>query len=162
MEEINALKTDDDYQVFVLGSKMSFPYTLFAIHAWFVTINKGVVERWDIWGYKTKHKASWGFLHKDLYPPMVGVRKHFFSKPDLNVPRFKGKILQHLCGKEGSEVEKIVKFISKSYEKYPFTEKYNMIMGPNSNTFPQWVMDHFPNSGLKLPFTAWGKNYKYE
>jgi len=42
----------------------------------------------------------------------------------------------------------------------PFRNEYKIYPGPNSNTFIQWVLNHFPNSGLKLPRNAFGKNYR--
>ena len=53
----------------------------------------------------------------------------------------------------------MIKFIDNSKEIYPFREKYS-IFGPNSNTYAEWVIDHFPESNFKLPKNAYGRYYK--
>jgi len=60
---------------------------------------------------------------------------------------------------KGSEAQMMIEFIERSPNVYPHCEMYRF-RGPNSNTYVQWVIDNFPNSGLQLPFNAFGKGYK--
>jgi len=49
-------------------------------------------------------------------------------------------------------------FIEKSKEAYPFLNRYS-ILGPNNNTFAQWVINHFPESNFQLPRNSFGRHY---
>ncbi len=53
----------------------------------------------------------------------------------------------------------MVECIENSPHNYPYCGHYSYI-GPNSNTYVQWVLDAFPESGLKLPWNAFGKGFK--
>lgn len=62
-------------------------------------------------------------------------------------------------GGEGSLAERMADFVINSPQNYPYCELY-AYTGPNSNTYVQWVVDAFPESGLRLPWSAFGKHYK--
>jgi hypothetical protein len=64
-------------------------------------------------------------------------------------------------GRDRSVAKKMSLFIEKDSGKFPLRKSYFLI-GPNSNSFIQWVIDKFPDSGFKLPFNAFGKGYKVE
>lgn len=157
-EEFSKLIKKDVCQVFLFKSRMSFPLT-FATHSWIVTNNKGNISRWEIWGYKNRCKTSWYYLHLNLYEPWVGVKKFIGKNANPSAPRFKGELVSSIEGDRGSLAEKIVSFMTKNSINYPLRNRFNLFFGPNCNTFTQWIIDNFPESGFKLPITAYGKGY---
>ena len=153
-KEFNKLFKKDLYQVFLFSCPAPIPIN-FASHYWFVVNNKGKLSRWEVLARQINIKERWGHLHKNIAKPTRGMElflyiNWFFRKSKLN-----GKI----SGKKGSFVEKMVKFIEKSPDNYPYCEKYNSL-GPNSNTYIQWVINKFPKSSFKMSRRAIGKNYK--
>lgn len=62
-------------------------------------------------------------------------------------------------GDEGSLAAKMAEFIERSPETYPFKNQYRF-RGPNSNTYAQWILNHFPETGMALSWNAFGKKYK--
>ena len=59
---------------------------------------------------------------------------------------------------KNSSIYKLLKFIEIESQNYPYKNQYHLL-DPNSNTYPQWVLNHFPELKVKLPFLAIGKNY---
>lgn len=125
----------------------------FASHTWWVTNNKGKLNRWEVLFRKSACKTSWTHLHKNCIHPFKGLEifwaySKYLWKPNLL------KII------EGKKAKLIIRSIENSPKKYPFNVKYNLL-GPNSNTFIQWIINKFPESGFKLPWNAIGKKYKF-
>ncbi|HAE36926.1 MAG: hypothetical protein UR85_C0002G0025 [Candidatus Nomurabacteria bacterium GW2011_GWF2_35_66] len=140
------------YQVFLFKSRVTFPF-IFAIHPWFVLNKKGELSRWEvihIKGYKAEEK--WGHLYKNLFPLFQGLGFFIFSKK----PTFKIKLIGSV---EGDLASKMISFIENSPENYKHKYIYHF-RGPNSNTFATWIINNFPDSGMKLPWNAFGKNYE--
>ncbi len=52
----------------------------------------------------------------------------------------------------------LIDLIESSFEEYPSVETYSLL-GPNSNTYTQWVLDQFPETKMQLPWNAVGKKY---
>ena len=71
-------------------------------------------------------------------------------------------MLHHVSGGEGSRVQEMVRFMNTEGFRYGHAHCYHMVLGPNSNTFVQWFLDHFPEHGWRLPFAAWGRGYQHE
>jgi hypothetical protein len=153
-EDYSQLIDNNEYQVFLFKSQIAFPLS-FAVHPWFVVNNKGEISRWEVWGFSKKRVAHWGHLYRNILPPFQGVRKIFLISDKFhNQSKLIGMI-------EGEEAIKIINFIKNSPENYPFKERY-VLLGPNSNTYAEWVIRNFPESNLKLPWNAFGKNYEYK
>jgi hypothetical protein len=53
----------------------------------------------------------------------------------------------------------MIKIIEKSKQNYPYIDDYSLL-GSNSNTYAQWVLNHSKNIKKILPRNAFGKNYK--
>ncbi len=79
--------------------------------------------------------------------------------PYIGHSTWESKLIGVLEGKKGSNVEKISLYLKNCHKKYPYSKKY-MLLGPNSNTFTQWVLNKFPKTNIKLPKNAFGKGYK--
>jgi hypothetical protein len=138
-------------QVLFFFSPLPIPFN-FALHTWIVTSKKGKVKRWEVWQFRNQCKTSNGHVHLNLFKPWIGMRKFFFTKL-----RFDSKLLGKI---EGAKAERIIKFIEKNAMNYKYTKKYYYIPGPNSNTFTTWILNKFPQLNVKLPWNAFGKNYK--
>lgn len=152
---LDELIRDDKYQLFLLSCPATLPIS-FGCHPWLVINNNGVVSRWEIF-WKPEHqcRARWGHLHKDFYSPSQGIPKLFFSEKYL----WSDGILHGFVeGGADSSAACMAEFVEASPHAYPFCFQY-AFTGPNSNTYVQWVLDHFPESGLKLPWNAFGKSY---
>ena len=154
-EELDKLIKKDKYQVFIFTSLCSFPVT-FARHAWFVVNNKGVISRWEIIYRRNLSKESWGHLYKNLLPFSKGMEWFHPSSGR----RWNGRLLEVVEGDESSIARKMAEFIENSKETYPYNYKYHLVIGPNSNAYARWVLNHFPELKIKLPWNCFGKNYK--
>jgi hypothetical protein len=150
----------DKYQVFLMTCPASLPLS-FASHPWFVANKKGVVTRWGV-GWKPERyeaKERWGHLSMDNLPPFQGLRVLHFTDKLL----WKSSLIKVIEGDENSIAEKMVKFIEESPKAYPYKDTYSFL-GPNSNTYAQWVINSFPELCMRLPWNSFGRgtNWKSE
>lgn len=152
----------DNFVVKIYSCPVPFPFT-FAVHTYIVFEHGPTVVRYDVNPIPFVDVSSnlFGHIKKDVLPPEVGFR--WLGKYPLNFgPRYKVKLYGKISGGPDSAAGKLYSFIaSDGLKSYPFTHTYRMILGPNSNTFIQWVLDQVPDSGLRLPSNAWGKDFKY-
>ena len=72
---------------------------------------------------------------------------------------WKGKLRRYIEGGEGSLAQRMAECIENSPKMYPYCNTYAP-RGPNSNTYVQWVLNQFPQSGLTLPWNSFGKSFK--
>jgi hypothetical protein len=145
----------DTYQVFLMESPTSLPLS-FAIHPWFVINKKGTLSRWGV-GWRPQHygaKAQWGHLAQDAIPPFQGLRIFYLS----NRYHWRSTVRGVVEGDGMSMAARMIECIENSSNIYPFKDRYSFL-GPNSNTYAQWVLDQFPESRLKLPWNAIGRGY---
>jgi|AntAceMinimDraft_5_1070358.scaffolds.fasta_scaffold107818_1 hypothetical protein len=148
-------KSDKTFQVYFFTSRANRPYQMF-VHPWVVTVHKGVIHRWEIINRKYENKDRSGFVYKNFYVnPTQGIKKSPSSKEYWD-----SKLIGFTVGQEGSLAETMIKFIQTQAFNYQYKEKYTLYPGPNSNTFVQWIINQFPESNIKLPWNAIGKNYK--
>ena len=139
------------YQVFLMICPAHIPFS-FATHPWFVVNRKGEISRWEVLSSKLDRNLSFGYLHKDLFPYFQGIEVFHFSQKYF----WKGKVLFSIEGDETSLAARMANFIEESSAKYPKAQTYS-IFGPNSNTYVSWVLNHFPESPMRLPWNAFGK-----
>ncbi|MBI3571940.1 DUF3750 domain-containing protein [Candidatus Kaiserbacteria bacterium] len=156
MAELESLLRPDRYQVFLTISPASVPLN-FACHPWFVVNNIGTVARWGVGWRPAQYGAQkqWGHLAKDVLPPFQGLRIFYLSRE----PSWKSSLIKVIEGDSSSLAAQMVAAIERSPQTYPYRETYSFF-GPNSNTYVQWVLDQFPESGMRLPWNAFGKNYR--
>jgi len=74
-------------------------------------------------------------------------------------PSWRARLEGYIEGVEGSLAHRMAAFIDQSKTTYPHIGRY-VLLGPNSNTYPAWVLAHFPEANLRLPWNAIGKNYR--
>src|SRR3989338_3846576 len=162
-KRFETLLRSDLYQVFLFTCPAVIPFN-FAVHPWFVINKKGDIERfgvgrtageqrWEVFWRPEKDKENWGHLHRNSLPPTHGIPMFSFSQKYF----WRGTLRGHIEGDEGSVAHKIAEFIEHSPDTYPHCYRYSL-KGPNSNTYAQWVLNQFPQSGLTLPWNSFGKN----
>ena len=140
------------YQVFIYGSKAHLPF-IFACHSWVVLNKKGSISRWEVVFRKNKNQDL-GYLHIDDLPPFKGIS----ILPFVNRIFSKGRMLGYIEGDSGSIAEQVINFVEQSKATYPYLNKY-FLVGPNSNTYIQWVLNKFPELNIKLSWHFIGKGY---
>jgi hypothetical protein len=150
------LLNNGKYQVFLFTCPPSLPLS-FACHPWFVINKKGLLSRYEVIASPAKYgMQSTRHLYINALPPTRGLRilrstlYSWYIWPVTLIGVYEGA--------EGSVAARMVECIENSPQNYPFSNRY-AYTGPNSNTYVQWILNQFPNSGLKLPWNAFGKGY---
>ena len=152
-QNLNRLLKNDRYQVFLFTCPATLPFS-FSCHPWFVVNRRGVVSRWEVFWRPQEWEARWGHLHKDFYTPLQGIAKFLFTEKYL---WGEVTLLGGIEGEENSLAARMAECIENSPHTYPYCYTYSL-PGPNSNTYVQWVLDQFPESGMQLPWNAFGKH----
>jgi hypothetical protein len=142
----------EKYQITLFTCPASFP-VMFARHSWLVINRKGEISRWEVFTKPPHTKTSWGHVVKDFYMPFQGINIFFFSQAYLwsNI-RLEGFVE----GDKNSLAHRMADFVVDSYEEYPYLSEYSLL-GPNSNTYIQWILNKFPEASLSLPWNSFGK-----
>ena len=146
---INANK----YQVFLVACPAWMPVQ-FARHPWFVINKKGLTSRWEVSAVQNTSGVHWGHVSKDMLSLFQGIHMFAGSKIFWNKIHFIGSIE----GGENSVAQKMIQCIEQSGTKDPYRNIYNAL-GPNSNTYAQWIIKQFPEFNVKLSWRFIGKNY---
>jgi hypothetical protein len=97
-----------------------------AVHHHFLTFDsaEGRWHRWDLWQHADRGGTSWGHVHRDLLSPASGVG----GEPPVTVREWRG-----------DEARALLRALDRSSE-YPYRGRYLAWPGPNSNTYPAWVL----------------------
>lgn len=102
------------------------PLGAIAVHYWFVAFDarENTWSRWEVWQEANVAPTSWGHIQKDLMPPDSGVGGSSYR-----------------TGMEwrGQQAAKIVEVLRRPLD-YPYRNSYRAWPGPNSNTYPAWVL----------------------
>lgn len=152
INEFQNLINKDKYQVFVFDSPAFIPIN-FARHPWFVLNKKGVLSRWEVRDTKDKETGSYLFINNQ--PLFQGINVFYFPKNVF----WKAKLLGYIDGDEGSTAQRMINFIENSKAIYPYVYSYSLI-GPNSNSYAEWILSKFPEFRVSLPWNSVGKNFK--
>lgn len=154
---LEKLVEKNKYQVFVLSSPSPIPLS-FARHTWFVTNKLGVLDRYEIFHKKDAKSSNPeyvnnGYLYKNYFTPFQGIEMFFYNEKN-----FWGARLECELVSEQDLIKKVIEAIENSFTNYPYTNKYNLL-GPNSNSYPMWILNKFPEIKVKLPYNAVGRNF---
>lgn len=143
-----------DKALFILSSPIPYPFS-FARHFWFVIKVEEEWERWEFGQFKSAPGNGIG-VFKNLMPLTMGMNRYFWKRK----PRHKSYLHYSLSAEEPL-THKMIDFIQQEAPNYPMRDTYRYL-GPNSNTFMQWVLKHFPELKFQLSWTAIGKGYDLE
>ena len=156
-------QNSDTYTVKIYSTRLLFPLWFFK-HLHIVTEHDGIINRYEVSGRMSKNhpQSIGGFVFKNLLPPTTGLFIVAAKNPLEGFgPRWPIKLESKISGGEGTAAHTLYSFIeSEKILSYPYAHDYDVIKGPNSNTFVQWVINQVPQANLKLPMSAWGKNSK--
>ena len=117
----------------------------FGIHTWIAT------KRRDADAYTVYQVVGW-----NLYRGRSVLRVSQVGAPDF---RWYNARPELLLDRRGVVAESLIDDIEKAVAEYPYTHRYKVWPGPNSNTFVAFVARRVPGLGLDLPPTAIGKDY---
>ena len=138
------------YQVFLFVSNAVMPFSI-SRHPWLVVNNKGDISRWEIIVDKNNPNK---FVTKDFCDPFLGSAVFTFTKKFY----WKEKLIGYDTGDDNSYLKSMVDTILRSDKEYPFKSVYRYV-GPNSNTYVQWIVKQFPEFKHRLPWRSFGKGY---
>jgi len=153
-EEFIKLIDREKYQVFLFSSPVPIPFN-FSVHTWFVINLKGKINRWEFGRFRGSPQKNGIGVLKNFFENTEGMNIYFWKTQ----PRFDSKLIDFIEGGDDSVANKLALFVEEYSNSYPLKTKYLMI-GPNSNTFIQWILNKFPEADMKLPLNAIGKGYK--
>jgi hypothetical protein len=116
----------------------------FGVHSWIAAKAPGALdyEVYEVIGWRSR----WG-------RPVVSASAR---APDA---RWYGATPELLLDLRGAEAEDLLEPIRDAVDNYPFSRRYEIWPGPNSNTFVAHVIREVPGLELELPVTAIGKDY---
>ena len=149
---------NDKYQVFLLTCPAIIPVA-FASHPWFVVNKQGSVARWEVDMTPESAERNWGYIQYNSLPsPTLGISVFPYTGI-VRWPEATIRLHGYISGGEGSLAHRMIQFIETAPERYPRSNHYSLL-GPNSNTFAQWVLDYFPevHGEMQLPWNAYGKS----
>lgn len=149
-EEFIAQVNKEAYQVFLFVCPGNIP-CMVGTHSWFILNDHGALSRWEILFRNMHIPSSWGHLYKNFFPIYQGIEIFPYLQWIFWKPKILGKA-------EGDLAKRMIDFIEQSPATYPYCNTF-VITGPNSNTYIQWVLDHFPEFRVSLPWNAIGKNF---
>jgi hypothetical protein len=118
------------------------PIGLFAVHYWFVVLEGGKAQRWEVWQTKNAGGRSIGHVHCDLKGPDEGVG----GGPACIAMEWR------------DETALKVKNVLVNAKNYPYCQTYRYWPGPNSNTFAAWVLRQ---AGIEFPLARKAIGCKY-
>jgi hypothetical protein len=148
--DYNKLIDQNKDEVFIFHCPAHAPF-VFAVHSWLVCNEKGKLSRWEMLFRENKDNA-WGYLHLNRYAPFEGIEMFSF----LDKWQWESELLDKI---DGEIAERMIDIIKASQKNYPHSQNYSLI-GTNSNTYVQWVLDQAGEKRIKLPWNAFGKNAK--
>ncbi len=103
--------------------------------------NSSKFDRWEGW---LASVGPFDYVQKNASPPGASITGgEVFAMAEL----------------VGKKAEKVVNFIETESPRYPCRHIYSLMLGPNSNTYTEWVLDK-TGWDVKLPEASWGKNSK--
>ncbi len=100
-------------------------------------------------------------IYKNIFPEHRGTTLSPFASVNALTERQIGRVVLKVSGVAGTPAATLYTAINNHVLVYPYARQYNMVFGPNCNTFTQWLLELVPATRLSLPWYAWGKNYRH-
>jgi hypothetical protein len=116
----------------------------FGVHTW-IAAKRSDAEQFTVYevlGYRLRRTGSSVVVHE-----RAADGYWYGNRPAL------------LRDVRGAGVDDIIDRIESAVENYPYTDRYRIWPGPNSNTFTAFVLKDVPELRVDLPPTAIGKDY---
>ena len=117
----------------------------FSVHTW-VAVKPAHAER-----YTRYEVIGWRF-----YRGLTPVSASSGRAPDAQWFGANPWLLRDV---RGAAAEAIIAALPNLVVSYPYTDRYNVWPGPNSNTFTAYLARHLPELRLSMPANAIGKDY---
>ena len=117
----------------------------FAVHTWLAVKPENASE------YTVYEVVGWGVEHG-----RPALRVYQTAAPDRY---WYGAEPEKILSVSGTQAAGMISRIEEAASRYPWADQYEVLPGPNSNTFPAWIAIQVPELGLKLPFSAIGSGY---
>lgn len=118
---------------------------IFAVHTWVA------VKSSDAQLYRVYEVVGWrvrqGYQALRVYEERHPDRYWYGAKPEL------------VWEKRGEGVDDLIADIEQAVANYPWKDQYKVFPGPNSNTFPAWLINQVDGIDASLPFSAIGSGY---
>ncbi|MEW4983020.1 MAG: DUF3750 domain-containing protein [Cycloclasticus sp.] len=117
---------------------------IFAIHTWIAIKPAGAhtYTTYQVFGWNQRRNRPVLVVTED-----IPDRFWFGSDPKL------------LADYRGEQASQLIPKVEQAVKSYPFPNEYTLWPGPNSNSFTAWISLEVPELGLKLPFSAIGKDW---
>ena len=117
----------------------------FAVHTW-LAVKPENAEQYTVyevvgWGVENGRSAL------RIYETDAPDRYWYGARPEK------------LLSINGDQAAQLIPRIAEAADRYPWADQYEVLPGPNSNTFPAWIGLQLPELGLNLPFSAIGSGY---
>lgn len=95
---------------------------------------------------------------------VIGWRRYWGLSPllierDIPDRYWYGQKPQVILDLRGKIAEELIPKIDAAAKSYPWSNRYDLWPGPNSNTLPAWIGRNVPQLGLVMPANAIGKDY---
>ncbi|MCB1863180.1 MAG: DUF3750 domain-containing protein [Gammaproteobacteria bacterium] len=117
----------------------------FGIHTWIATKRRN-----------SEHYTVYQVIGWNLYRGHSVVSVQQGGAPDF---LWFNAVPELLLERRGEGTEILIDQIEAAVDDYPYTHRYKVWPGPNSNSFTAFVARQVPELGLDLPPTAIGKDY---
>ncbi len=140
------------YKVSFYISPVYLPFS-FAVHPWVIIEKDGNKNRFEIIHFN-KQRGEKNYLACNLYGNDMEQGLPFWHNGRYY---WKSRCIGSVSGHQDSLAEKMHYFIKNN--DYPYLDQYRFYPGPNSNTYIQWILDHFPEANIQLPWNSFGKKY---
>jgi hypothetical protein len=139
MENLDFLEQQNAAFVRLYGSYWFFQDSK-AIHTWFLvkSDNSTQVDRWEVTPFYNEDN---GYVGKNVLAPLFDFGGGDFLIAELT----------------GPEAQSVLDFIQTQSAYYPAKNVFRLLVGPNCNTYSQWVLDH-TKWNITLPSIAIGKD----
>jgi len=121
---------------------LPWPLRHVAAHYWFVVWDDDGCHRWEVWQTRNAGGRSIGHVHCDL------------KTADEGVGGGPMRVAAQFTGGDAMAIARVLRHA----ESYPYSQRYFVWPGPNSNTFVAWVLRR---AGVAQPLNwmAFGKRY---
>lgn len=118
---------------------------IFAVHTW-IAVKPSKATQYTVYevvGWQVERGLPALKVYQERHPD----RYWFGAKPEL------------IWTKQGAGVDQIIDNLQTAVVNYPWKNEYSVFPGPNSNTFPAWIIEHVEGIDAELPFRAIGSGY---